>query len=79
MEITVKMNADDFMDFMEWQHAQQVNDREVREAKRTYERLANKVFNALEEYIDENETIQYKIKDNLAMADLFTSAAEAFA
>ncbi len=74
MEISVKMDTEDFMEFMEWQRDKMVNARKTHEVSDSLESLANKVTAALEVCGE----AEYRIKSQTAAAKLYAKALDVF-
>ncbi len=74
MEISVKMSAEDFMEFMGWRDDKARLEGDLREVGDNLEHLADRVLNALEECGDD----EYRIKSQAAIADLHTAAMSVF-
>ncbi len=74
MEISVKMSAEEFMEFMCWRDDKVRLEGYLREVGDNLEHLADKVLGALEECGDD----EYKIKSQAAIADLYAAVMNVF-
>ena len=78
MEISVKMSANEFIEFMEWRKDRDAANSQVRATAKDMEKMAEKVFAALEA-CGKTDAPEFRIKSQDAAALLIEAAAEVFA
>jgi len=74
MDITVRMTAEEFLEFTEWQKDHTVNSKKLEKMRRWPEVLAKKLGFAVEP--DPKKPGKFKIYDQEHMADLWDMAGE---